>query len=533
MPTSQADNSRDRFNEERSARLIELGIALSAEADLHRLLEKVVSFARELTNADGGTLYILSGGKLHFRIIQNSSLNISLGGAPGDVIDMEPVALERENVSGYAALSGETINIEDVYSLQTFDFTGPKRFDEKTGYHSSSMLVVPMKDHLGEVIGVLQLTNAVDGETGEPVTFNLESENLTKALASQAAVAITNARLIRDVRELFDALVRVLAAAVDAKSPYTGNHVQRVAILNLMIAQTISEAEHGPFADVRFTPAELEEIRLAGWLHDVGKVTTPTWVMDKGTKLQTVFDRIELIRTRFELIAQKIENDALRARLARLEGDGADGPGQTEQLEQAGERLAALAKDFEFLERVNVPKEFVDDEMLARLDDIAGRSFEIDGERRRYLSEDEHRNLSIRKGTLNAEEIQIMRDHVSYTGKILAEVPFKETKHLKNVALYAKQHHEKLNGQGYPTGLGGPKLPLQSRILAVADFYEALAAKDRPYKKPMPPEVILKILRAAAADGEIDSEVLELMVREGLHEKFEAEFTPKKAVEKF
>ena len=510
--------------DEHLARLVEVGIALSAETNLERLLEKIVTFARELTGADGGTLYIVENGRLHFKIIQNDSLGIFRGGATGEALTLEPVPLDRAMVSGYVAITGEMVNIEDVYSSDKFDFTGPKRYDERTGYRSRSMLVVPMRDHEGDVIGVLQLLNAIDAETGNTVPFRSEVEGITSAFASQAAIAIVNTRLIAEVRELFESLIRVLAAAVDAKSPYTGNHVQRVALLNYLLAAAINSAHEAPFTEVQFSDFELDEIRLSGWLHDVGKVTTPTWVMDKATKLQTIFDRVELVRTRFELIRKTMENEVLKAKLRE-----AGQPADVSSLDaEAAARMAAVTDDFAFVARVNEPREFMDDNLLARLNEIRAKAYVYEGEVRPFLTDDEALNLAIRKGSLNDDEMQLMRDHVRATAHILKAVPFGDTRHMKNVPLYASQHHEKLSGQGYPDGLLDKDLSLQSRILAIADFYEALSAKDRPYKKPMPPEMIIKIMRKAASDREIDADVLEFMLAAGIHEKFEEEYERRK-----
>lgn len=348
---------------------------------------------------------------------------------------------------------------------------------------------------------------------------------MTEAFASQAAIAMTNARLIDEVRSLFESLIRVLAAAVDAKSPYTGNHVQRVALFNHLIAAAINEATEPPFGGVRFSDFELDEIRLAGWLHDVGKVTTPTWVMDKATKLQTVYDRVDLIKTRFDLIAALEENRALKAALADV--------GQTPESHPAlcacQTKRKEIEEDCAFVARVNEPREFMDDALLARLNEIRAKTYEDGGVLKNYLTEDEARNLGIRKGSLNDDEMGLMRDHVKATAHILKAVPFDSTRHLKNVPVYARQHHEKLSGLGYPEGLSEPELSLQSRILAIADFYEALSAKDRPYKKPMPPELIIKIMRKAAEDREIDGEILEFVLRAGIHEKFEEEYEKRKS----
>ena len=469
-------------------RLTEIGIALSAELNLDVLLEKIVHHVRELTHADGGTLYLLSDNKLHWKIVQTGTLNIYQGGTTGTPINLDPFPLEKSHVSAYAALMGETVNIDDVYYSDEFDFTGPKRFDALKGYRTRSMLVVPMKDHEDSVLGVLSLVNATDPKTGEVTAFPDEVRDLTGALASQAAVAITNARLIDETKALFESLIRVLAVAVDAKSRYTGNHVQRVAEFNLALAKAINTSRKGPFADTHFSDEELEEIRIAGWLHDVGKVTTPVWVMDKATKLDAVFNRIDLIRTRFGIIQRNLEIQSLEKKLAIMQVQG-----DSEQLSQIDEalkkQLEELDGEFEFLIQCNQPGEFMEDEKLERLNQIARKTYLDKGQEKPYLTEDEVHNLSIRRGSLTQEEMQIMRDHVVWTIKMLAEVPF--TKHLTNVPLYAGQHHEKLDGKGYPYGLKAGDLPLQSRILALADFYEALSAKDRPYKPPMPMEVVI------------------------------------------
>jgi hypothetical protein len=268
----------------------------------------------------------------------------------------------------------------------------------------------------------------------------------------------------------------------------------------------------------------------------VGKVTTPVWVMDKATKLETIFDRIGLIQTRYALIRQQIETERLRRSHAPagVPDMAASADAVTLELtpsaralsrlsdEDLERRLAELDDEIEFLKRCNQPGEFMEDDKLRRLQAIAARSYDESGEVRPVLNEDEVYNLSIRKGSLTPEQFKIMRDHVVMTQRMLAEVPF--TRHLKNVPLYASQHHEKLNGQGYPDGLKGDKIPLQSRILAVADFYEALSAKDRPYKKPMPEETILKILQSAADNGEIDADVLKLLTEQKIHRRFEKEY---------
>lgn len=522
--------SMDEDRRVQISRLTEIGIALSAELDLDALVEKALQYARELTHADAGTLYLLQDGALHYKIIQNESLGIFRGGTTGEKVGFEPVALEKTNVSAYAALLGRTVRIEDVYKSEEFDFSGPRRFDEATGYRARSMLVVPMKNHEKAVIGVVQLINATDPETGQVVGFSDDAVHLAEAMASQAAVAITNAGLVEEIRNLFNSLVKVLATAIDRKSHYTGNHVQRVAEFNVMIAKAIHDKTAGPFADVRFSDGELEEMRLAGWLHDVGKITTPVSVMDKSTKLETVFDRIGLIETRFALVRRLKEIGSLE-RKARLMQDGAGEEALQRVDDELAREIEVLEGDLRFVVRCNQPGEFLADEDLERLREIAQRTYLEDGAEKPCLTEDEVRNLTIRKGTLTCEEIEVMREHVVTTARMLEQVPFRGR--LSDVPRIASQHHEKLNGAGYPRGLKAANISLQSRILAVADLYEALSAKDRPYKKPMTEDQILSILQRAADNDEIDRDIVGLLIEDRLHRRFEEAYRPTDAPRPF
>jgi HD-GYP domain-containing protein (c-di-GMP phosphodiesterase class II) len=479
-------------------RLTEIGIGLSAELNLDALLDKIVRFARELSGADAGTLYLLLDGRLHFKILQNESLGIFQGGLSEKRITLEPVPLDKTNVSAFAALLKRTVRIQDVYKSEGFDFSGPRRYDAITGYHSKSMLVVPMKDHEGTVIGVLQLMNALDARTKEVIPFGDAAVNLTEALASQAAIAISNARLIQETKDLFEGLIKVLALALDARSHATRKHIQRVARLNFLLAIAINKKTTGPFANVRFTKDELEEIRLAGWLHDVGKVTTPNWVMEKRTKLEKPFDLIELIRMRFAVIRENLQSETMIKK------------------ETFEPKLAELENDFRFLCECNSPREGLDPRTIERLHSLAQKTYIEDGEAKPYLTVEELTHLSVRRGNLTDDELCLMREHIIWTKKMLGEIPFKGR--LKNVPVYASQHHERLNGTGYPDGLTDKDLPLQSRILAVADVFEALTAADRSYKKPMSLEEAFAILRKAAGKGELDKDVVELLIEDRVYE---------------
>ncbi len=291
-------------------RLTEIGLALSAEKNINRLMEMILSEARAFTNADGGTLYIMSDdeSKLIFTIIQNDSINVRMGGTKGRItwpsvkMKNDDGSPNHSNVSSHAAITGEAVNIDDVYSAKGFNFSGTKKFDRENGYRSKSMMVVPMRNHENEIIGVLQLINALDPKTGEVISFSPESQEMTLSLASQAAVALTNNQLIHDLESLLESFIKTIAAAIDEKSPYTGGHIRRVAQLTMAIAHKINEVKSGPFADTGFSADQLKELRMAAWLHDMGKITTPEHVIDKAKKLQTVYDRFNEIKARMEII---------------------------------------------------------------------------------------------------------------------------------------------------------------------------------------------------------------------------------------
>ena len=306
--------------EDRLRRLNEIGMALSSvQHNLNALLERILQEARRFTRAEAGTLYLAVDDHLTFEIIQNDKLQIFVGGSH-DKVDMPPVPINKESVSGHVAITGEILNIADVYAEEGPQFEGPRNYDKMTGYHTRSMLVMPMRDHEDQVLGVLQLLNSLSPETGESVAFSAAEVALIESLASQAAVAINNVRLIQDTEALFESFVQVMATAIDERSPYTGGHIRRVAELTMVMAGAINACETGYFAEIEFSEEELEELRLAAWMHDIGKITTPEWVVDKPTKLTTIFDRIELLRTRFALIRREFELQVARGTLDGEEG---------------------------------------------------------------------------------------------------------------------------------------------------------------------------------------------------------------------
>jgi len=502
--------------------MVRIGSALSAERDLNRILEMILAQARRFTNADGGTLYLLSEDRrsLVFNVVHTDSLNIFQGGTSGNEVKLPNVPLFNEsgeenhaNVSAHVALTGKVINIADVYEAQGFNFDGTRRFDASLNYRSMSMLVVPMRDHEGEIIGVLQLINAKDS-SGNTIPFAAEVEGMTHALASQAAVALTQQRLISDLKNLFESFIEAIATAIDEKSKYTGGHIARVTELTMMIANKMNEIDEGEFADFQFSEDELEELRIATWLHDTGKITTPEYVVDKSNKLETVFDRIELVQTRWQAIRLARRLDALNRLLMSVE-DQIDPELRASLTEEVSRDLEQLDEDLAFLVTTNKGGEFMADDKIDRLKTIAAGSYsDGNGTPLPYLTEDEVYNLSIRKGTLTEEEREIMNNHVVMSIKILDQLPW--PRKMANVPEIAGAHHEKLDGTGYPNGLKGDEISLQGRIMAVADVFEALSARDRPYKAPMPLSQAIKILGFMVKDQHLDGRIVDLFIQSGL-----------------
>lgn len=435
-------------------RLNQIGTALPAEKNLDRLLEMIVDEARDFTNADGGTLYIMSDDEeeLHFAIVQNTSLNIRMGGTGGKItwlsvrlknLDGKP---NHANVSAYAAITGQVVNISDVYHAEGFNFEGTRRFDAETGYRSQSMLVVPMRNHEGDIIGVLQLLNAQTAAETGVIPFSIENQKMTESLASQAAVAISNKRLIHDLENLLESFIRTIATAIDEKSPYTGGHVRRVSELTMAIAEKINKSVDGPYAGISFDEDKLKELHISAWLHDVGKITTPEYIVDKGKKLETIYNRMEALRERFEILRRDraIENlnSGNRKRyMKRLE----------KTIDSETREEMDLDADCEFLADINTGTKFMDKKMLDRLKNIAERKWNLGGDLRNLLSDDEVYNLSIPLGTLTDREKEIVKNHATVTHKMLCQLPF--PKKLRNVSYYASSHHERIDGAGYPFGL--------------------------------------------------------------------------------
>ena len=500
-------------------KMSDIGRALSGVHDLNTLLEMIVDQARNFTNADAGTLYIVEDNTLRFQIVQNDSLKIRMGGKSGESIPFPPVELKESNVSAFVALKGVSVNIPDVYDTDLFDFTGPKKFDQSTGYRSKSMLVVPMRNHENDIIGVLQLLNATNPISNEVIAFSQDYENLSESLASQAAVSITNAKLIANMTELFEAFVKVMATAIDEKSPVTGGHIRRVADLTLTMAEVIHDIDEGHFKDKTFSPDQMYELRIAAYMHDIGKVTSPVEIVEKAKKLQTIFDRIQYVRLRMAYIIQKIKLEGQEAKIKILQNGSS--PEKLNSIEKETlEKLMEIEEIQRFINKCNEPGEFLDDEILVRLKEVSEKTYIDDaGEQQPFLTADELVNLSIRRGSITEKERQKMQGHAAVTLKMLKQIPF--TKKLKNIPDFAGAHHEFLNGKGYPLGLKGDEISFEGRLMAVTDIAEALTASDRPYKKAMPLETVYRILRSMVEGGELDPNLVELFIEKEVYKIYQ------------
>jgi HD-GYP domain-containing protein (c-di-GMP phosphodiesterase class II) len=491
----------------RLEQLNDIGTSLSGEHDIDRLLEKILLAVKGITHADGGTLYTVApdGRHLIFRIVRTDSLGIAYGGQAGAPMPSHfkdlPLYLEDglpndHMVAAHVALSGETANIRDAYEEKRFDFSGTRRFDAATGYRSTSFLTVPMKNHEGEVIGVLQLLNALDPETKAVRPFTPGDQRLAESLGSQAAVALTNRQLIAQLETLFESFVQLIDTAIDEKSPYTGGHCARVPELTMLLAEAVNGTTEGPLAGFTLTDKDRYELRIAALLHDCGKVTTPVHVVDKATKLETIFDRIEMVATRFAVLKAQAQAEMWRV--------VAGGEPQAAAQERFDAQCRQMDEDLAFLRQANRGSERMDDAAVERVREMAQRYRWVDeqGRTQPLLSDNEVENLTIRAGTLTAAEREVINHHIVATIQMLEKLPW--PKHLARVPEYAGGHHERMDGKGYPKGLRREQMSLQARMMGIADIFEALTAADRPYKAPMKLSQALKIMQNFKDNGHID-----------------------------
>jgi HD-GYP domain-containing protein (c-di-GMP phosphodiesterase class II) len=511
MTSIFADLKRPLSLIDRLKRLNEIGIALSRENDVSLLLEKILLSAMEVTNADGGTVYDFYDEQLHFHLLLNESLDIHHGGSSSTPCELPAISLydehEQENthhVAAFAANRKETVNIKDSYSDKRFDFSGTRVFDQTMHYRSKSFLTVPMIDHEGKITSVLQLINARDPVSNEILQFNQEFQDLVESLASQAAIVISKKKLINDQKKLFEAFIELIASAIDDKSPYTGGHCRRVPELTLMLANAAIKTDTGPMAEFDMDESDFYALKIAGWLHDCGKIVTPEYVIDKATKLETIHDRIGEIDTRFEVLKRDEEIRFLKGNQSRQDYEA---------------KISQLDADRDFIRFANIGREFITTEDSDRIDRIASYQWQgPDGETLPMLTGNEIYNLKIARGTLTHEEREIINGHMNTTIKMLEQLPYPD--YLANVPEYAGGHHEKMDGSGYPKGLTRDELSIPARIMAVADIFEAITAPDRPYREPLKLSEALKLMGEFKQNDHIDPDLFDVFVRQKVYIRY-------------
>jgi len=495
-------------------KLIDIGIALSKEKNINKLLEKILIEARKISHSDGGTLYLMTDDdtRLSYNIMHTESKNIYYGGSYEAVPDsIYPVKLYKNsepnmhNACVVCAIKGKTINIVDAYKDKKYDFTGTKGFDAKYNYHSQSFLNVPLKNHKNNVIGVLQLLNAQD-DNNNIIPFSDDLVHLVESLASQASIALTNQLLIEEQKNLFKSFIQLVAEALEKKDKTTGGHCTRVPLITMMVANAINKDKVGKYKNFKFNEDEMEELYVAGWLHDFGKVSTPEYIMNKSTKLEGFYDKIEFIRLKLEILKRDKKIELYDKEI------------KSENSTQFNDIVDKIDNNIKFLENCNIGGESMEKRFKDRILEIAKETILINGEKKNVLTDKEVEYLSISRGTLSNEDFVIMKQHVELTYELLDKLPY--PKHLEQVPFYAACHHEKLNGEGYPNGYKEDKLPLQARIIAIADVFEGLTAPDRPYKKGYKLSKAMNILRDMALGNEIDVDLFNLFIKQKVYLKY-------------
>jgi HD-GYP domain-containing protein (c-di-GMP phosphodiesterase class II) len=516
----RADQLERQLNERTSElkQVSEVGAALSTVRDHAVLLTMILTKARELSRADAGSLYMLddddSGQKvLRWKLAQNDSIEVDF--------EERELQITRKSLAGYVAMTGETLVIDDAYNLpEDAEYSINRSFDEENQYLTKSMLVFPMTTHTGDTVGVLQLINrkrvgapkklSAATVPAEVIPFEQEIIDVMRALAGQAAVAVENNVLYDSIERLFEGFVTAAVTAIEQRDPTTSGHSFRVADLTVELAKIVDRMDHGSYRNTTFSEDQLREVRYASLLHDFGKVGVREQVLVKEKKLYPM--QLDAIRSRFEFAIKSIESEANRRKLEYVLANGRDGyQAFADEVDaEAAARIAKLQDDFAFVAKSNEPTVLPEGE-FQHLMAVAQLEYEtLRGDRNLLLQPEEARILSIRKGNLDAAERQEIESHVTHTFNFLAKIPW--TRDLKHVPEIAYAHHEKLNGRGYPRRLAATDIPIQSRMMTVSDIYDALTASDRPYKKAVPTERALDILRMETADGLLDQELVDLFI---------------------
>jgi len=499
--------------------LTRIGVALGTERDLKTLLELILTQARRITTSDAGSLYLVETGdqgqkRLRFRITQTYS-------KPDAPFVEFTIPVDRSSLAGYTAVTGEPLVIDDAYFLPPdVEYSINRSFDERHGYRTKSMLVLPMKDHKEEVIGVLQLINrkrhpeavlaAPADVEHQVVPYSRRTVELVTALAGQAAVAIENSRLYEEIERLFEGFVKAAVHAIEQRDPTTFGHSGRVANMTVGLASVVDRAEDGAYRAVTFTREQIKEIRYAGLLHDFGKVGVREQVLIKAKKLYPL--HLDLIRQRHHFVKRTAEREFWRKRAEFLEShDRKDYAPFLRALEEEHAReMVALDGFLDAVLSANEPTVLPAGRFEALLQ-VARRTYEDPtGRPHPYLTEEEMRYLTIPKGSLDETERLEIESHVTHTYRFLQQIPW--TRELQDIPMIAYGHHEKLDGKGYPRRVTGEAIPIQTRMMTISDIYDALSAADRPYKAAVAPARALDIMADEVRAGQLDQELFRLFV---------------------
>jgi len=477
-----------RLNYEDFEKILNIEIEMSTERNRNRLLASVLESGMAITHCDASTLYLCNKENLTFKVMKTISLEVSRG-EDGELIDdLPPLPLREENICAYTAIHREIINIPDVYHSQKFDFSVAKKYDAMTGYHTQSMLVIPVENNEGDLIGVLQLMNAQD-EEGNVIPFDEQYHIIIRSLASLAAIELTNLQYVEEIKDQLHSFVEAMATAIDERTPYNGSHTRKVAEYAERLALYINKKHDAGECEDYFDENRMEKLLLAALLHDIGKMIVPLSVMNRATRLDQDIERVE---TRFELLKSYYEIDMLKNQITA---------------EEYEKKITELEEDLAFIYEIDGVG-FLNDKNYERVQQISKKKYyKENGINIPYLTDAESECLSIRKGTLTDEARKMMESHVVMTTKILNKVHF--NKNYEKVPEWAAAHHEFLNGTGYPNHLKEDELDLETRILTIADIYDALTASDRPYKKPMSKEKAIVILKSMAHEGKIELRLVE------------------------
>ncbi len=473
----------------RGQEILDLIFAINSETDYYRLLNLILSKMRELTNCDAGTLYVIEDNKLHFKIMHNDSLQIYK--LKDDEILLPPVELgnNTRNVSARSAINNEYINIPDVYEDVIYNFQGPKDYDKITGYKTTSMLVFPLVNVNNEVVGVLQLINALDKDTTDVIAFDENLYPVLRSVSSIAAVVLSNIQYTVEIKEQFNSFVKIMSAAIDERTPYNATHTKMIAKYAQMFSDFLNE-KMGKDHAYYFNTNRQEQLVMAALLHDIGKIVTPLEIMNKPTRLG---QRLDSIRYKFSLKKLQLEIALLKKEISQNDLEN---------------EIITLSQIIGLIENLNAAP-FVSDDMIEQILKISEISYiSENGSVQPILDSDDVVALSIQKGTLSTFELGIMREHVVVTDRLLKNIKF--NRYYKNVPTWAAMHHEFLDGTGYPNHVSD--LPIEVCILTILDIYDALIARDRPYKRAIPPEGAHKILMSMADEGKLHKELVALFV---------------------